>query len=487
MPTTSSPKSDAAALLLDGTTRRQNTSRVQTDWVVVLLPAALAILTFSAAASLLALGLLSFVALIRKAQSRRSIQPGPFVLLVTSAVIVLTRYENNYLLFVFILLTFLVIRLVITVDARVLIASLIDGAGLYLVLNVLTYTAGLRSPSGADRIGGYVESSGFVRIIYPLSGSLEVAPSVASVYIAAAAFLIFERGWMRRYFRLACLIAAFVVVWQGGARTSLFAAITIPVVVICFPFITRWLAQAVTLFASISIFLLPSLFSSVQSIAIPFLSFIAPDRDFRAVSVSSLNGRDLIWDRSLNYWMNRIDGTFRPLLGFGQQGQYRSGASMSYADLLAGTVRHPERASVHNSFLQQLFDGGLVGWLLMTLAIFWACVRLSRHRRDWAPQGVAAIVAVVALLINAMTQVSIAPGATQASFWLLVVLVGVACQSGSCEENAERGASGRQTNALRTWEPVEPAGRQHQADISADTQHSQPPAHSDPAPIAPRE
>ena len=454
MPTTSSPKPDAAAESLVRSHHLQTVSPVQTDWVVVLLPTALGISTFSGKASLLALGVLGLVAIARRTQPRQSIQAGPFFLLVASAGIVLTRPEPNSGLVLFVLLALLVIQLVLTVDARALIASLIDGAGVYLIVDVFGYMAGLRSPTAGDRIA-YLENSGFVRTIFPFSGSMDVAPTIASVYVVAAAFLLLDRGWIRRSFRLAGFVAAFVILMLGGDRTSLLAAVVLPVVVFCAPFITRWLAQVVTLFASVSALLLPSIISALESVAVPFLSLIAPDRAVRSTDISSLSGRDYVWRNSINYWMNRVDGIQDRLIGFGQQGHYRSGASLTYADWMAGTLRSPEYASTHNSFLQQLFDGGLAGWLLLTLAIFWASVRLARRRRDWGRQGVAAIVAIVALLVNAMTQVSIAPSFAQPGFWLLVVLVGVACQTPS-REDAQTGASAQQPKALRARESRQP-------------------------------
>jgi hypothetical protein len=443
MPVTPAPKPDATAAPHTASSPIQSISPAQSDWVVVLLPTALGISTFSVKASLLALGLLCFVTFVRKAGSPRSIQAGPFVLLIASAVIVFARSDHQAQL-TFILLALLVIRLVFTVDPRVLIAALIDGAGVYLALNVLTYFAGLRSPWAGDRFA-YTESSGFVRTIFPLSGSLDVGPTIASVYVAAVAFLIFEQGWIRRSFRLACCVAAFVVLTQGGDRTSLFAAIVLPVIVFCVPFITRWLAQAVTLFASVSALFLPSIITSVEFVAAPLVSFTSGGRVMRSVEVTSLNGRDYIWRKSIDYWMNNIIGIQNRLLGFGQDGQYRSGASLTYAEKMVGTVRHPELASVHNAFLQQLFDGGLAGWLLLTLAILWASVRLARRRREWGSQGLAAIVAIVALLVNAMTQVSIAPGYAQPGFWMLVILVGVSCQAPS-REHAQTGTSAQQPN-----------------------------------------
>ena len=411
------------------------------DWVLVLLPTALALRTFSAAASLVALVLLSFAAYVRKAQVVRSMQPGPLVLLVVASGIVLTRPEPTGHLVFFVLVTLLVLRLVTTVDARAVIASLVDGAGLYLVINVLLYEIGLRSTRAGDRIGEVIQSSGFVRTIYPLSWSLEVAPEIASVYVGAAAFLILERGRLRRAYRLVCFLAAFVVLLEAGARTALFAAIALPVLIIFLPAIARWIAPTLTLLASVSALILPAIVSSVAVVVTPFLVFIAPGRDIYRGQIASISNRDFIWTRSVNYWNDHVGGTLDQLFGFGQNGQYGSGASLTYASALATTLRHPELATMHNSFLQQLFDGGLAGWSLLTLAIFWASIRLFRARRTWGPQGVAAIVAMVVLLVNSMTQVTIAPGAPFEAFWVLVILVGVACQSPSGEDT-KTGTSG---------------------------------------------
>lgn len=440
-------KSDAKTPSLTRVDLSQRASSVPVDWVIVLLPTALAVRTVSAAASLVVLGFLTVLVFMRKTRFTYAIRGGPFMVLIAAAAIVLLRPEPRTHVLFLVILCVLVYRLTVTVDARVIMASIIDGAGVYLIVNVIGYLAGIRSVGAADRIGGYVESSGFVRAIFPLSRSLDIAPSIASVYVAAAAFLIFERGWLRRTFRIVCFVAAFIVVSEAGARTALLTAIALPLVVYLFPFITRWLVQFLALFASVSALFLTSILSSVQSVAVPILVAIAPSRDTRLGEIASLNNRDLIWMRSLNYWSSSLDSTFDQLIGFGQNGQYISGASMTYADALAGTVRNSQFASMHNSFLQQLFDGGLVGCALLTLAIFWTGVRLSRRRRSWGTQGVAAIVAISALLVNGFTQATIAPGFGQEGFWLLVVFVGAACQSQMVEAAVPGEAEPRETTA----------------------------------------
>ena len=141
---------------------RHGASGLPMDWAIVLLPTVLAIRTFSAAASLLFLGLLCFSVYARRTQLRLPIQPGPSLLLVAASVIVLLRPQPTGHFIFFVLVSILVARLVITVKPRVIIASIIDGAGLYLVVNVLAYMLGLRAARAGDRIGDYVQSSGFV-------------------------------------------------------------------------------------------------------------------------------------------------------------------------------------------------------------------------------------------------------------------------------------------------------------------------------------
>jgi O-antigen ligase len=149
----------------------------------------------------------------------------------------------------------------------------------------------------------------------------------------------------------------------------------------------------------------------------------------KSAETISLNGRDYIWARSIEYWFDRVNDLPHELLGFGANGPYRSGASLTYSDRFDSIVRNPELTSMHNSFLQQLFDGGFLGWLLLMTAIYWASARLAKRRRDRGNAGVSAIVAMTALILSGMTEISLAPEGTHETFWLLMVLVGVACQA----------------------------------------------------------
>jgi hypothetical protein len=414
------------------------------DWIVVILPTALALRSFDATASVFITGLLVATAFMRKTDRRFQVQPGPFILLVAASAIVFLRPLNTgplltfFPLVTFLLVATLVVRLVMTVDARKIIAGLIDGCGLYLLLNVLLHAAGLQSRASNVRIGGLVESTGFVRTIYPLAWSLNTPPAIAAIYVSASIFLILEAGWLRRSFRLVCLIAAIIILLGAGTRAPMIVAAALAITVISFPYVSRWIGQAATIFTAISAFILPSIIGWAESVIAPFISLV-PGREVKATSIDSIGGRDFIWEHSIKYWVEWINDLPHVLFGFGANGQYRSGASLAYSEGLAKIVRNPETAFVHNSFLQQLFDGGLVGWLLLGLAAYWGSARLAERQRGWGNRGLSAIVAMAVLLLSGITEVSLAPGAAEVTFWLLMVLVGVACQTSGSSSLERRG------------------------------------------------
>ena len=405
------------------------------DWILLALPTVVGLRALSAKFALAALALLVAAALLRKEKSRFRISAGPFVLLSISAAMVFIRPENTtkislilFPILTFILVATLVIRIVAISDARRIIGSLIDGCGLYCLLSLVAYGAGLRSPAAVSRIGGLVESTGYVRIIYPFATSINIPPIIAAVYIAAGLFLLIEKGWFHRCVRLMYSGAALAILATAGTRLPVLAAALVLLIVIVFPPAIRGLTQGAVLFAAASALYLPQLLKSI-SIPLEQIGQLTPRRLTNTNSISSIQGRDEIWNRSITYWNAWVGDSYHRLFGFGMSGQYRSGASYSYSDLLAGISRSPERAFVHNSFLQQLFDGGILGWIIFALAIWWAGERLAKHRFDWGLPGISAIVATTVLVMSAITEVSIAPGPAQETFWILVVLVGVACQS----------------------------------------------------------
>lgn len=398
------------------------------DWVVLALPTVLAVHIFSVNATLILLSLLLGVSLFRKPDGKFPVAIGPFLLLSIAFAIVITRSEGHFLVLTSLLILMLSLRLSMTIDARRLIASLIDGCGIYLAVNLIFNSAGIRSPLSTQRFTSLTESTGFTRTTFPLSGSINSASIVAAVYLVGIIYLLSEAGWLRRALRIAGTASAILIIIGAGSRTALAITVALSCIALFLPFASRWIGQASSILSAVSAFTLPSVADSFEFLITPLIS-LNPGRETTEAGIVSFQGRAQIWDSSIKYWNERINDIPDILLGFGQGGQYRSGASLTYISIVRGLSVTPERIHVHNSFLQQMFDGGVLGWLCMALAVYWASVRLSNRRRDWGRWGMSAIFALTVILLCSVTEASSAPGIFEESSWIMVALVGIACQT----------------------------------------------------------
>ena len=131
-------------------------------------------------------------------------------------------------------------------------------------------------------------------------------------------------------------------------------------------------------------------------------------------------------------------------------GHYRSGASLSYARILEHLSAAPERGSPHNTFLQQLFDGGIVGAFLLFGAFYLASVRYARNLAIWGRYATCAIVAVTISMMSSIAEVSLAPGAYQEPYWIMLLLVWAACQSGISQDAPIQETGEMNTRSTRT-------------------------------------
>jgi hypothetical protein len=419
------------------------------DWIPTSLPIALSLAVYSGTAQLLMLGILAATAFLRPATSQLTIKAGPLILFVTSAGIVLFRPEGKVFLISFILVVLIATKLASTVRAQVVIRSLIVGLGIYLTINLVAHLAGIRPRGAGDRVGGWSDAAGYSRVFFPFSTALDVVPTVASAAIVGSVILAaYSKSARWRLAYLGFAIVAALVIWMSATRTALLITAVISVSLLLLAPVSNWIAQAATVLAVISAVLLPPVMSLVQNFVSQVLSLVGT-RYSSAAEVASLNSRDEIWSGLIGYWINFVDATAR-VVGFGQGSQYKSGAWLTYPDGMAEIVRNPEHASMHNSFLQQLYDGGIAGWLLMAVALYMTSVRLVHRRPEWGAEGLAGIGVFTALLLNATTQITIAPGGVQIGFWIVLVLIAVSSQEPSPNFDPRKPAKTITATALKS-------------------------------------
>lgn len=397
---------------------------------LLVFPLVCAIRTVNLTAALAVMGLLAFSTFIHRPPTGAGyakVWPVTVLCLAFAGVIVRPASIPAGL-FLFFALIFL-IRAAQRVTRQAAVTSLIDGVGLYLIANVVGYYAlGLRSPGEALRSGGLESGDGGTRIIYPLATSLNLPPILAAAFLAASLILL-ERGG-KRVLRFAGAAAACVVLVGADSRTALVVAVVVAAASLVASRLLRVAAIPVAVGSIVFAFVFPTIARPVVAPAITWLTGLVPSLSRGSVSSSdvSLNGREYIWDKSLEFWGRRTD-EFGELFGYGAQGQFESGASRTYAHIFGSAIQNPRMASTHNSVLQQLFDAGVVGAVLLVAAVL-ACVVLwvVRSRVD-EPFASAALAMVLSLTVSSVTEVSLATGAGQETLLLFAGLLIAACSA----------------------------------------------------------
>jgi hypothetical protein len=403
------------------------------DLIVLLIPTVIGMRGLNAQVSLLLTVLLTIAAFVRTTDSRYRVSFGPLAVLVSASAVVISRPPPGTptvaaalpiltLLFV----GALVARVVATVDGRRIAVSLANGAGLYCFASVALYTVGIRGALSSARIGGLVESSGFARTLYPLSTSINTAPLLAAVFITSLPFVLARGNQLRAALQLLFFASAVVVLVTTRSTLAVVATVSLLALVIAFPSSTRWLSQSTALIAIPSVAILPAILSSTY-IPVGLVQMLVPGRSISAESLESIQGRARIWSGSTQYWGEWVDVP-QKILGFGTGGHYRSGASFTYADLIGHLTRSSYLSTMHNSYLQQLFDGGIVGFAFLATGIVWASIRLARRPAKWGNPGVSAVLMMTVLLLGSITEVSLSPGPGNELFLFLLVLAGLASQ-----------------------------------------------------------
>jgi O-antigen ligase len=377
--------------------------------------------------NLVTLALLALVLYLLMAVPVRATKPSPFAVVSVIIVLVLpySRPFNESLRAAALIPALCVIVIALAArrrDLHTAVTSLIDGIGLYLLLNVLGYLAGVVSPAAAERIGGLESSGGGLRIIFPLATSLSAPAALAAIYIAAA-IICFERCSISRLLaRIAALACGVFILYATDTRAALITAAVIALLSIVS---TRVLARLALPTAIVSV-AFAVIFAMIQpavgTVLNGLLSLVPGLSRGGEASDLTLNGRSVIWDRSLAFWGNSTSSV-QQLIGYGLRGQQQSGASSQYSATLSGVSADPATASTHNSYLQQLYDGGLIGALVFVGLLLWAVRRYSVLLRARTASTQLALPAIVAAVATGMTEVSTAPGYGQAPTFVALAFV----------------------------------------------------------------
>lgn len=404
---------------------------------VVLLPTAVSLATQSVPLSAALLAVILLVLALGKRDG--NYRPRwPFYALLGSAVIVWAQLGDLLSLGKVALIAVIVIVAAFRVRSDRLIASLVDGVGLYLVANIAAWLVGVRSPSATERTGGFEGGLLFVdRVLFPLTPSVNTIAGVAAVYVLAAVALMVTTK-VRWYQVMGVLVAMFVLL-ATGARTPLVLAVVGSVVIVLLP---RLLARLSPIVVALGltlplyfVFIQPAI-KSVSDFATSLIPALAA-RDGQGGN-ESLNGRDFIWTQALQHWQSLP--TLNQAFGFGPGGHYKSGASLTYGRLFGDYTSDVAGISPHSSLMQQIFDGGVIGAVLFTVALVGAtAIAARRYLRERELISLVPVAVIVGLSLTAAVESALAPSTIGEMFVIALLAAGAlpAALRGSGDDDAE--------------------------------------------------
>lgn len=297
--------------------------------------------------------------------------------------------------------------------------SLMLGASLYLLLNVAGWMLGIQSAAVNTRIGGFDSSSalfGGERVFFPLARSINEVPIVSAVVIVFLATAWLTRRKLRRLHWLGGAAATFTMV-AANSRTPVVIAVLVAVALLVLPRLAAYCLIPICLVALAT----PLNYAAFRPLAEALAGSVAKvfpylERNQSESQLASINGREVIWT-SANYWWSAQVSGAEKWFGFGKDGHVTSGAVALYNEQIGGFVNDYKAITMHSTFLQQLYDGGLVGLAALAVAIVWAMLRYR------LADNLCAVAVLAVLALTAVTETSLTPGAAIVPFFLMLAIV----------------------------------------------------------------
>lgn len=394
---------------------------IQPNWALVALPTAISVFTFHYGAALVIV-LITLGGFITDKHDNRRLSPTwRCAVLPAGALLIILRpnYPTAEIDVVFFLLVLIAISNAIyrSNSRAAAIISLHDGVGVLLIVSVALWFMGFNT-GVAYNFGKNVITGGD-RILFPITSTLAMAPTMAAAYIVALPMIMITT---RRYqvFRVTALLAAACILVESDRRSALFAVVFVVVLMIPAPWIFRRIAPWIIGIALTSPILIAA-FPALSALSGVLSGLVTPFQRTRE-DISTLNGRSGIWTKSLEFYQDRFD-FLHQMFGYGTWGQVKSGASSAYTGIFAGLYRDRALKSPHSTLLQVLFDGGWITAISFTMVLYGAARMLAT---DSSRIDLAGLSMLTAMSFVGATENTLGPHLTAVPFWITAVIVTVA-------------------------------------------------------------
>jgi branched-subunit amino acid transport protein AzlD len=319
-------------------------------------------------------------------------------------------------LYIAVFVVLLVVSLTITRKSAY--ESLLAGFILYLLANIVGWAAGFQSPGTTNRIGGYETSSLFFsqRIFFPFALSINETPYIGAAVLVAIIAMIKIRRRPSWYHWLGLLAAVFVLLGANN-RTAVLLTAALGLSLALAPKATR---AAGPYIIGISL-LLPFYLVYTRPVFLGLQEYLRSNsfivRGGSGRGIMGLEGRDVIWSASINFWSEHFPGVMQLLFGFGYQGHVKSGAYLYFPTSTTDFFRDRSTLHAHNSLLQALFDTGVVG-----AGILFAVVVLVVYRYGRSAELLPIFALTTMTALSGVVETNMAPGMGMSPAYLFLCL-----------------------------------------------------------------
>lgn len=263
----------------------------------------------------------------------------------------------------------------------------------YCIINIVFWVVGVENANskyaGSDDYNQMLSYLGFSvgRALFPMSTGVNSYSIIAGLVLSIGSIkFIFEKNIKNLFIYVIPSLFSVIMADSRGALLSVILALLIFYVIQRF----RLYGMLMMSLGTVIVFAL---------INNEYLDFL-----IREGGVTLLTMRELIWILAI---IELMEFKYNHILGYGLYGQYKSGISEGYS-FMFGNMENPELATLHNSYLQLVFDFGYVG-LIGVLLILVHYIRefSSRYlvQKKW--QYAASMVSLIFIIIQGFTEVSI--------------------------------------------------------------------------------
>ena len=282
------------------------------------------------------------------------------------------------------------------------VKAIFQSFDLFLIINLAFYIVGVRGDTQFINSGDFgtakllsIIGIHHDRILFPFTPGLTVFGVLAGASFSNSVISLAEKTGTKKYNILIFILSSFSLLLADarGSIMCVFFALLIYFLLTRYRIsIARYLVAPLTFFFILVILIMVVLSNN------NLISDLSRGGGL-------LSGREFIWLYVFNY-LSEMDPIM--WIGHGFMGHFKSGVSYDYSYLF-NTWGNPELATLHNTFLQNMFDVGIIGLTVLVVILQITVNSAIKNKSFYKEYSVKIIMLILYLELSGATESCISP------------------------------------------------------------------------------